>query len=136
MEAKYTKGSKTLESLHEIMVNEEKAKRAQQKAEEEARMEKEGYFHTGKELLDYILSGGKIVDRYDSHDWMQLIDGVVVHQTLYYNDIDMPLGYYRKIKTIEEFKDWVATLEKYQKEDGKKFVNEYFHPVVEEEIEY
>ena len=48
------------------------------------------------------------------------------HKYLEYNDIDMPIGYFGKYESIEEFKNWVARCEKNQIKEHKPFVNYFF----------
>ena len=50
----------------------------------------------------------------------------VFHKYLEYNDIDMPIGYFGKYESIEEFKNWVARCEKNQIKEHKPFVNYFF----------
>ena len=53
---------------------------------------------------------------------------------MFYNDIDLPIGLGETTMTIDEFKDWANLCEKYQKESGSPFVNEYLHKDLEEDV--
>ena len=77
-------------------------------------------------MIDYILSGKRIVADDDPNEFFQLRDGKVFHKYLEYNDIDMPIGYFGKYESIEEFKNWVARCEKNQIMEHKPFVNYFF----------
>ena len=89
-------------------------------------MKKEGFFTNAQEMIDYILSGKRIVADDDPNEFFQLRDGKVFHKYLEYNDIDMPIGYSGKYESIEEFKNWVARCEKNQIMEHKPFVNYFF----------
>ena len=89
-------------------------------------MKKAGFFTNAQEMIDYILSGKRIVAADDPDEFFQLCDGKVFHKYLAYNDIDMPIGYFSKYETIEEFKIWVAECEEIQIKEHKTFVNYFF----------
>lgn len=126
MEFKYTKGSKTLEDVKAQYEYEENNRRELVRKERLEYMETHGFFHTAKEMIDFVLGGGKIVDDVE-YSTMELVDGKIKHFHMFYSDIDEPLGYGYSDKTIEEFIEWANRCEQFQKEDGAKFVNEYFH---------
>ena len=127
MDFKYAKNSITLENLQAEMKAKEEQERKRAKQNKIARMKKDGYFLKAHELIDWVLSGKRIVDGDDPCEWMQLIDGKIIHQYLEYNDIDMPIGYFQKTMSVEQFKEWVANCEEEQIKEHKVFVNEYFH---------
>ena len=126
MEVKYSKGSKTLVDLKNQLEKEHDQEVARCIRNEEARMKKEGFFTNAQEMIDYILSGKRIVAADDPNEFLQLRDGKVFHQYLAYNDIDMPIGYYSKYESIEEFKNWVARCEEIQIKNHETFVNHFF----------
>ena len=126
MEVKYSKGSKTLADLKSQLEKEYEQEVANRARNEEDRMKKEGFFTNAQEMIDYILSGKRIVSDDDPNEFFQLRDGKVFHKYLEYNDIDMPIGYFGKYESIEEFKNWVARCEKNQIKEHKPFVNYFF----------
>ena len=79
-----------------------------------------------QEMIDYILSGKRIVAADDPEEFLQLRDRKVFHKYLAYNGIGMPIGYFGKYETIEEFKNWVAKCEEMQikekKDESIKFI--------------
>lgn len=125
MDFKYAKNSNTLENLQTEMKAKEEKERKRVKQYKIARMKKEGYFQKAQELIDWILSGKRIVDDFEG-GWMQLIDERIIHHYLVYNDIDMPIGFDNKSMSIEKFKEWVGKCEEYQIRNHDVFVNEYF----------
>lgn len=132
MEVKYGKKSgKTLEELAAQYDAEMKRREEERKQEKYERMELEGYFHSAKEMIDFVLGGGKIEERLDG-EWKQIINGKLIHHKMYYNDIDMPIGFGDVSQSIEDFKEWVYRCAEYQKESGSPFVNEYWHKYAEE----
>ena len=133
MEFKYTKGSKTLEDFQAQYDAEMKRREEEHKKERYEYMEENGYFHSAKEMIDYVLNGGKIEERLDG-EWKQRVDGKIIHHKMFYNDIDMPIGFGMVSQTIEDFKAWVYRCEEYQKESGSPFVDDYWHKYIEEEL--
>ena len=125
MDFKYAKNSNTLENLQAEMKAKEEKERKRVKQYKITRMKKEGYFQKAQELIDWILSGKRIVDDFEG-GWMQLIDGRIINHYLAYNDIDMPIGFDNKSMSIEKFKEWVGKCEEYQIKNHDVFVNEYF----------
>ena len=126
MEVKYSKGSKTLADLKNPLdkaYDQEVANRAWNAA---PRLTHAGFFTHAQEMIDYILSGKRIVADDDPNEFFQLRDGKVFHKYLEYNDIDMPRGYSGRYESIEEFKNWVARCEKNQIMEHKPFVNYFF----------
>ena len=126
MEVKYSKGSKTLADLKIQLEKEHEQEVACRIRNENARMKKDGLFTKAQEMIDWILSGKRIVAADDSNEFFQLRDGKVFHKYLAYNDIDMPIGYFGKYESIEEFKNWVARCEEMQIKEHKTFVNYFF----------
>ena len=126
MEDKYSKGSKTLADLKNQFEKEYEQEVANRARNEEARMKKEGFFTNAQEMVDYILRGKRNVADDDPNEFFQLRDGKVFHKYLKYNDIDIPIGYFGKYESIEEFKNWVARCEKTQIKEHKPFVNYFF----------
>ena len=125
MDFKYAKNSNTLENLQAEIKTKEEQERKRAKQHKIARMKKEGYFQKAQELIDWVLSGKRIVDNFEG-GWMQLIDGRIIHHYLEYNDIDIPIGFDNKSMSIEKFKEWVGKCEEYQIRNHDVFVNEYF----------
>ena len=126
MEVKYSKGSKTLADLKNQLEKEREQEIASHVRNEEARMKKAGFFTNAQEMIDYILSGKRIVAADDPDEFFQLRDGKVFYKYFAYNDIDMPIGYYSKYESIEEFKNWVARCEELQIRDQATFINHFF----------
>ena len=126
MEVKYSKGSKTLADLKNQLEKEREEEVARLVRNENARMKKEGFFTKAQEMIDYILSGKRIVAADDPNEFFQLRDGKVFYKYLAYDDIDMPIGYSSKYETIEEFKNWVTKCEEIQIKEHKTFVNYFF----------
>ena len=126
MEIKYSKGSKTLADLKTQLEKEREQEVARCVRNENARMKKDGFFTKAQEMIDWVLSGKRIVAADDQNEFFQLHDGKVFHKYLAYNDIDMPIGYSGKYETIEEFKNWVAKCEEIQIKEHKTFVNYFF----------
>jgi hypothetical protein len=126
MEAKYSKGSKTLADLKNQLEKEHDQEVARCVRNKEARMKKDGFFTKAQEMIDYIFNGKRIVAADDPNEYYQLRDGKVFHRYLTYNDIDMPIGYSSRYETIEEFKNWVAKCEEIQIREHKTFVNYFF----------
>ena len=126
MEVKYSQGSKTLADLKNQLEKEHEQEVARRIRNEEARMKKDGFFTKAQEMIDWVLSGKRIVAADDSNEFFQLSDGKVFHKYLAYNDIDMPIGYSGKYETIDEFKNWVAKCEEIQIREHKTFVNDFF----------
>ena len=84
------------------------------------RMEKRGFL-SPEEMIDYIMSGKKIVD--DTGQSFQFIDGDVGAVEFVYEVYDEcagPQGFGRKYKTLDDFEDFVYTLEKHRKYNGDK----------------
>ena len=134
MEVKYGKKSKmTLEELQDQYDAEMKRREEERKQERYEYMEENGYFHTAEEMIDFVTQGGRITERLDG-EWKQIIDGKLIHHKMYYNDIDMPIGFGDVSQSIEDFKAWVYRCAEYQKESGSPFVNEYWHRDIEDEL--
>ena len=126
MEVKYSKGSKTLVDLKNQLDKEREQEFARRVQNEKAYMKKAGFFTNAQEMIDYILSGKRIVAADDPNEYFQLRDGKVFRQYLAYNSIDMPIGYFSKYETIEEFKNWVAGCEEMQIKNNATFINHFF----------
>lgn len=134
MEFKYRTGSKTLEDIKTQYEHEEMTRRLKPKDEIRDEMENKGYLHSAQELIDYVLGGGCLIGDDDCYsEWMKLVNDKIVHHKMFYNDIDLPVGFGDDIMTIDEFKDWANLCEKHQKENGSPFVNEYFHKDLDNE---
>lgn len=134
MEVKYGKKSKmTLEELQALYDAEMKRREEERKQERYEYMEENGYFHTAEEMIDFVTQGGRITESLDG-EWKQIIDGKLIHHKMYYNDIDMPIGFGDVSQSIEDFKAWVYKCEEFQKEIGSPFVNEYWHRDIEDEL--
>ena len=126
MEVKYSKGSKTLVDLKNQLEKEHEQEIARLVRNKNACMKKDGFFTKAQEMIDWILSGKRIIAVDDPEEFLQLRDGKVFHKYLVYNGIDMPIGYFGKYETIEEFKNWVAGCEEIQIKEHKTFIN-YFY---------
>ena len=126
MEVKYSKGSKTLTDLKTQLEKEHEQEVALRIRNEETRMKKEGFFTNAQEMIDYILSGKRIVAADDPEEFLQLRDGKVFHKYLAYNGIGMPIGYFGKYESIEEFKNWVAKCEEIQIRDHATYINHFY----------
>ena len=86
------------------------------------RMEKRG-FRSPEEMIDYLMSGKKIVD--DTGRSFQFIDGdVEAVEFIYevYDECAGPQGFGKKYKTLDDFEDFVYTLEKHRKYNGDKWL--------------
>lgn len=86
------------------------------------RMEKRG-FRSPEEMIDYLMSGKKIVD--DTGQSFKFIDGDVGAVEFVYEVYDEcagPQGFGKKYKTLDDFEDFVYTLEKHRKYNGDKWL--------------
>ena len=86
------------------------------------RMEKRG-FRSPEEMIDYLMSGKKIVD--DTGQSFKFIDGDVGAVEFVYEVYDECAGHQgfgRKYKTLDDFEDFVYTLEKHRKYNGDKWL--------------
>lgn len=86
------------------------------------RMEKRG-FRSPEEMIDYLISGKKIVD--DTGQSFRFIDGDVGAVEFVYEVYDEcagPQGFGKKYKTLDDFEDFVYTLEKHRKYNGDKWL--------------
>lgn len=68
-------------------------------------------FKSAQELINWVLSGKRIVNEQDTRENISLVDDKIRIVTEHYNDIDMPIGYIAEYKTIEEFKNWIFKVE-------------------------
>ena len=82
----------------ELRWNEEMNKRYQE------RMEKRG-FRSPEEMIDYLMSGKKIVDR-DGQSF-QFVDGAVEFVYEVYDECVGPQGFGKKYETLAQFKQFV-----------------------------
>ena len=83
-------------------------------------MEKIG-FVTPEEMIDYLMSGKKIVDRQGQS--FQLVDGAVEMIYEIYDECAGPMGYGKKIQTIASFKNFVyGVLAKHKEIDDDKWL--------------
>lgn len=124
MDFKYAKNSLTLEQLAENIKQEKIAQTPVRPSKEEVFSDE--YFKTAEEMIDWVMSGNAIVSNTDTSDWMQLIDGKIIHHSFELTDIGVPLGYLKHSLSIEEFKDWVLACEESSIKQGIPVVNEYF----------
>lgn len=86
------------------------------------RMKKRG-FRSPEEMIDYLISGKKIVD--DTGQSFRFIDGDVGAVEFVYEVYDEcagPQGFGKKYKTLDDFEDFVYTLEKHRKYNGDKWL--------------
>ena len=77
-------------------------------------MQKRG-FHTPKEMIDYLMSGKKIVDR--TGQSFQFVDGAVEFIYEIFDDAAGPLGFGKKYKTLAQFKKFVYCVLDKNKDD-------------------
>lgn len=105
---KGTKGFAVLQALKNKMTIEREAAELRWTEEMnkryQERMEKRG-FHSPEEMIDYLMSGKKIVDR-DGQSF-QLIDGAVEFVYEVYDECAGPQGFGKKYKTLAQFKNFV-----------------------------
>jgi hypothetical protein len=124
MDFKYAKNSLTLEQLSEN-IKKEKMEQVCAKHSKKNVFSDE-YFKTAEEMIDWVMSGNPIVNPCDDSEWMQLIDGKIIHQSFELTDIGLPIGYLKHSLSIEEFKDWVLACEEISERNDIPVVNEYF----------
>ena len=74
MDVKYSKGSKTLADLKNQLEKEYEQEVACRVRNEKARMKKEGFFTNAQEMIDWVLSGKRIVAADDPNEFFQLCD--------------------------------------------------------------
>lgn len=143
MEFKYANRSKmTIEeaaSKNEAYIEEVKEK-ARIEAEEKARkeleyMEKAGFFHSADEMIDYIMSGKRMIYVHDNREWMQLnpieygnrMGGdFVIHHYFHCNEHGCPEGWWDERMTVDEFKEWARGCEE-RRYKNSPFINEFYH---------
>ena len=121
---KNSKGFESLQSLKTEMDNQRKAEEKYWHDEMQKRrnslMERIG-FTTPEEMIDYLMSGKKIVDRQGQS--FQLIDGAVEMIYEIYDECAGPMGYGKKIQTIASFKKFVyGVLAKHKEIDDDKWL--------------
>lgn len=124
MDFKYAKNSLTLEQLSENIAKERMIKTSARCSDNEVFSDK--YFKTAKEMIDWVMSYKAIVSATDESEWMQLVDGKIIHQSFELTDIGVPIGYLQHSLSIEEFKNWVLACEESSIKQGIPVVNEYF----------
>jgi hypothetical protein len=105
---KNSKGLESLQSLKTKMYNQRKAEEKHWHDEMTKRhdelMQKRG-FHTPEEMIDYLMSGKKIVDR--TGQSFQFVDGAVEFIYEIYDEGAGPLGFAKKYQTLADFKKFV-----------------------------
>lgn len=124
MDFKYAKNSLTLEQLAENINKEKTTEISAKCSTDEVFSDK--YFKTAKEMIDWVMSYKAIVSATDESEWMQLVDGKIIHQSFELTDIGSPIGYLQHSLSIEEFKEWVLACEESNIKQGIPVVNEYF----------
>lgn len=124
MDFKYAKNSLTLEQLSENIKQEKIAQTPVRHSKKEVFSDE--YFKTAEEMIDWVMSGNIIVNPKDDSEWMQLIDGKIIHQSFELTDIGVPIGYLKHSLSIDEFKNWVITCEEISERNNIPVVNEYF----------
>lgn len=93
------KNEMTIErEVEELRWNEEMNRRHQE------RMEKRG-FRSPEEMIDYLMSGKKIVDR--TGQSFQFVDGAVEFIYEVYDEFDGHQGFGKKYETLAQFKQFV-----------------------------
>lgn len=117
------KNSKVFESLQSLKTEMDNQRKAEEKYWHERRnslMEKIG-FTTPEEMIDYLMSGKKIVDRQGQS--FQLVDGAVEMIYEIYDECAGSMGYGKKIQTIASFKNFVyGVLAKHKEIDDDKWL--------------
>lgn len=121
---KSSKGFATLEALKNEMDEqrraEEKARLDEMQKRKNALMEKAG-FESPEEMIDYLMSGKKIVDREGQS--FRLVDGMVEAIYEIYDEYAGPQGYGKKYQTLATFKKFVyGVLNKHKIESGDKWL--------------
>lgn len=121
---KNSKGFESLQSLKAEMDNQRKAEEKCWHDEMQKRrnslMEKIG-FTTPEEMIEYLMSGKKIVDRQGQS--FQLVDGAVEMIYEIYDECAGSMGYGKNIQTIESFKNFVyGVLAKHKEIDDDKWL--------------
>ena len=105
---KGTKGFEALQKLKNEMIIEREAAELRWSEEMDRRyqerMGKRG-FHSPEEMIDYLISGKKIVDR--TGQSFQLVDGAVEFVYEVYDECAGPQGFGKKYETLEQFKRFV-----------------------------
>lgn len=124
MDFKYAKNSLTLEQLSENIKKEKMEQVCTKRSITEVFSDE--YFKTAEEMIDWVMSGNAIVNPCDDSEWMQLIDGKIIHQSFECTNIGLPIGYLKHSLSIEEFKDWVLACEEISERNNIPVVNEYF----------
>ena len=117
---KNSKGFESLQSLKTEMDNQRKAEEKYWHERRNSLMEKIG-FTTPEEMIEYLMSGKKIVDRQGQS--FQLVDGAVEMIYEIYDECAGSMGYGKKIQTIESFKNFVyGVLAKHKEIDDDKWL--------------
>lgn len=121
---KNSNGFESLQSLKTEMDNQRKAEEKYWHDEMQKRrnslMEKIG-FTTPEEMIDYLMSGKKIVDRQGQS--FQLVDGAVEMIYEIYDECAGSMGYGKKTQTIASFKNFVyGVLAKHKEIDDDKWL--------------
>lgn len=121
---KNSNGFESLQSLKTEMDNQRKAEEKYWHDEMQKRrnslMEKIG-FTTPEEMIEYLMSGKKIVDRQGQS--FQLVDGAVEMIYEIYDECAGSMGYGKKTQTITSFKKFVyGVLAKHKEIDDDKWL--------------
>lgn len=121
---KGSKGFAALEALKNEMENQQRVEHEKYVKEMWERrnklMEKVG-FVTPEEMIDYLMSGKKIVDREGQS--FRLIDGMVEVIYEIYDEYAGPQGYGKKYQTLATFKKFVyGVLAKHKEQTGDKWM--------------
>lgn len=105
---KSSKGFAALQALKNEMVIEREAEELRWSEEMnrryEERMQKRG-FRSPEEMIDYLMSGKKIVDR--TGQSFQFVDGAVEFIYEIYDEGAGPQGFVKKYETLAQFKKFV-----------------------------
>ena len=105
---KYSKGFAALEALKndmEVQREAEELRWHELMVKRHDELMRERGFHTPEEMIDYLMSGKKIVDREGQS--FQFVDGVVEFVYEIYNECAGPQGFGKQYQTLAQFKKFV-----------------------------
>lgn len=100
---------------------EEKRKFFKERLEKRRRHKDEFGFKNAADLVDWVLRGNVVVCEDDPLESIYLSGETVKVITMKYSDTDIPLGYGADYKSIEDFKNWMKSIEAMMKKDGDDF---------------
>ena len=116
---KHSNGFAALEALKNEMENQRRIEQEiyfNEMRERRNRLMAKIGFKTPEEMIEYLMSGKKIVDRVGQS--FQLVDGAVEMVYEIYDECAGPQGYGKKYKTLADFKKFVyGVLDKYRTDE-------------------